>query len=53
MTEDEKEFIDERTAIAMYDAGMGEWDAKEFAYTCYIHKFRPDCVTWYPWPVVS
>ena len=48
--EDEREFLAEREAIIMYCGGLTEQEARELAYTCYIHKFRPKMKTWYPLP---
>ena len=50
--ENEREYLDEREAIAMCEGGLSEQGPKDLAYTCYIHRFRPDCVCWYPIPEV-
>ena len=47
---DEREYLEERTAIIQFDGGLPEYDAQVLAYTCYIHKYRPNMVPWYPWP---
>ena len=48
--EDEQEYLEEREAIAQYDGGLSEDEAKLLAYACYVHKFNPVCKAWYPLP---
>ena len=48
--EDEQEYLDEREAIAQYDGGLSEEEAKHLAYACYIHKYQPQCKGWCPLP---
>ena len=47
---DEQEYLDEREAIAQYDGGLSEDEARYLAYACYVHKFNPACKRWYPLP---
>ena len=52
LDENERECLAEPEAIAMYEGGLSEQNAKDLAYTCHIHRFRPDCVCCYPRPEV-
>ena len=49
MADDPKEFLEERKAIMQYEGNLSQDKAEVLAYTRYIHKYRPDMITWYPW----
>jgi len=48
MPDDPKEFLEERKAIMQYEGNLPQDKAEVLAYTRYIHKYRPDMITWYP-----
>ena len=50
---DQQEYLAEREAIAVYDAGLSEEQARELAYALYVHRFRPEYKRYYPLPRVS
>ena len=39
--DDKREFLAKRETIIKFDGGLPEKEARELAYTCYIHKLRP------------
>ena len=41
-TEDEREYLAEREAIAEYDAGLSRKEAELWAYKCYVNKYFPE-----------
>ena len=47
-SEDEAEYLAEREAIAQYDGGLSQEEARDLAYRCYVHKFQPAAKAWYP-----
>ncbi len=49
-SDDEQEYLDERTAIAQYEGGLSIEDAEVLAYACYIHRFNPAYKGYYPLP---
>jgi len=46
-SEDEQEYLAEREAIAEYDGGLTREQAAEVAYSCYVHKYRPEFKSYY------
>ena len=41
LPDEEQEYLAEREAIAEYEGGLSQEDAKVLAYKCYVHRFRP------------
>lgn len=40
LVEDQREYLEERIAILMYDAGMSEYDARKLAYKLMVEHFK-------------
>lgn len=48
LTDEEQEYLAEREAIAVYDGGVSQEEARILAYTCYVKKYRPQFKDYYP-----
>ena len=48
MSDDEREFLEDRIAIVMEARGLNEQAAREFPYACYINRYHLAMARYYP-----